>query len=218
MDPQQLKAIAAQLRKPEGSEAAEVVERMNKNNRNISLKTIELLELDSGDRILEIGPANGAYVAEILNGNEVKYTGIDYSADMVREAEILNEKFVSNERAQFVCGSSEDLPFEDGYFDKVFSVNTFYFWENPSQHLHEIRRVLKIGGQFNLGFGSRDFMEMLPFTEFGFNLYFPEEVKEYLLDASFRVDEIKALEPEIIEIAGQSIKKEFYIAICKKEY
>jgi SAM-dependent methyltransferase len=54
------------------------------------------------------------------------------------------------------------LPFEDETFDKIFTVNTVYFWENPVEFLNEIYRVLKDDGTFVLTFGQRDFMEKLP--------------------------------------------------------
>lgn len=41
-------------------------------------------------------------------------------------------------------------PYPDERFNKVFTVNTIYFWNNPIEDLKEIRRVLKTDGQILL--------------------------------------------------------------------
>ena len=48
------------------------------------------------------------------------------------------------------------LPFWSDSFDRVFSVNTVYFWENPQEQLREMARVLKPHGRLLLGFAWDD--------------------------------------------------------------
>ena len=40
-------------------------------------------------------------------------------------------------------GSVEALPFADDGFDKIITVESFYFWPDPQENLKEVRRVLK---------------------------------------------------------------------------
>ena len=47
-------------------------------------------------------------------------------------------------------GSVESLPFADDSFDKITTVESFYFWPAPQENLKEVRRVLKPGGIFLL--------------------------------------------------------------------
>ena len=47
-------------------------------------------------------------------------------------------------------GSVEALPFADNTFDKITTVESFYFWPDPPENLKEVRRVLKPGGTFLL--------------------------------------------------------------------
>src|SRR5690606_19647135 len=85
-----------------------------------------------------------------------------------------------------VC-SSDLLPFRDAAFDKVFTVNTLYFWEEPELQLSEIRRVLRPTGIFCLAIASKAFMETLPFSRYGFRLYSPEEASQLLANNGFTI-------------------------------
>ena len=42
------------------------------------------------------------------------------------------------------------LSFADDTFDKITTVESFYFWPAPQENLKEVRRVLKPGGTFVL--------------------------------------------------------------------
>ncbi|MBC7891272.1 MAG: class I SAM-dependent methyltransferase, partial [Sphingobacteriaceae bacterium] len=106
---------------------------------------------------------------------------------MVEEAIRRNGGAVENGQAQFFVASAEALPFEDGSFDKVFTVNTVYFWENPARELAEFRRVLKPGGQLFLAGRPRRVMEALPFVRYGFTLYSAQELSELLSSNGFLV-------------------------------
>ena len=46
--------------------------------------------------------------------------------------------------------SVENLPFKDDSFDKIITVESFYFWPDPQANLKEVHRVLKKGGTFLL--------------------------------------------------------------------
>ena len=54
------------------------------------------------------------------------------------------------------------LPLPDDSFDRIITVESFYFWPEPVHDLSEVRRVLKPGGQFLLVadiYGSYDLDE-----------------------------------------------------------
>lgn len=51
----------------------------------------------------------------------------------------------------FVCAMGEDLPFEDGQFDFVFSFNVIDHVLSPGRFVSELRRVAKPGGKVVLG-------------------------------------------------------------------
>ncbi|MEO0331822.1 MAG: class I SAM-dependent methyltransferase [Bacteroidota bacterium] len=173
--------IAAQLARPHGERAAEVGEKLAVSNQTMIRGAMGALDLAPGDRVLEIGMAAGRHVDELLrSAGRIHYTGLDISEEMVQEARRINKSWFKTGQARFITGSSDRLPFTDQQFTKILSVNTLYFWNPLTAHLQEIVRVLQPGGRLVLGFGSRDFMQQMPFTQHGFNLYQPEEITAQL--------------------------------------
>ncbi len=54
------------------------------------------------------------------------------------------------DRARFVCGSAESVPFPNSYFDVVISVNAIDHVDDFEQAAQEIGRVMKPGGKLRL--------------------------------------------------------------------
>ncbi len=207
MDEEMLKAIAGQLRQPTGEYAIQVGEKMNEGNLHINLNTFEALHLTTGDNILEIGMGNGYFVKNILSAdNSIKYTGCDFSEIMVDEARKRNEKYVANGQAEFHNADANELPFDSVTFDKVFSINTIYFWDNPQIVLAEIWRILKPKGQVTISVRPKSIMEHYPFVKYGFKTFAKDDLTELIAKNNFRVvDIIEKVEPEV-EINGELTK------------
>lgn len=149
MDEDFLREVAAQLRKPNGKFGKEVAEKMNASNQQMNLKTIELLDILENDSVLEIGMGNGAFVPDILNSaKDVRYFGIDYSEDMVELANTMNNSFIVDHTVKFILSDVENLPFSSKTMDKIFTVNTIYFWKDLEAAFRECSRVLKEDGLF----------------------------------------------------------------------
>ncbi|QUM84713.1 class I SAM-dependent methyltransferase [Moritella sp. 28] len=213
MEPEHL---ASQLRCPSGDKALEVGISMNKANYNLNRECINLLELNDDNRVLEIGPGNGAFVQEVLQeAKGINYVGIDISTALVAEASRLNDSQVRKGVAKFECGDSADLPFEAGYFDKVFTVHTLYFWENPYEHLSEVRRVLKPSGTFCIAFGNREFMKNLPFVKYGFELYDDSSACNLLREVGFNIESVHEFTEHGLSNTGESVDKLVHVIVCK---
>ena len=104
------KEVAAQLRKPSGDFGKQVGINMNEGNALINKRIIELLQIVSGDYVLEIGMGNGKFVGEILSHHPtVKYIGRDFSDVMVAEAKRINEQWINGGRAKFYEGVADTL-------------------------------------------------------------------------------------------------------------
>lgn len=213
MKPQEL---ASQLRFPNGAEAPEVARGMNEANRSLNQKCINLLQISTSDSVLEIGPGNGAFAPDIINmAKNVSYVGLDWSSEMVTEAERLNEIPVEAGRAEFRQGSSEHIAFEAGSFDKVLAVHTLYFWEQPEKHLVEIRRVMKPLGLFCIAFGDRSFMKDLPFVPYGFELYDKASACELLYKSGFRAIDAHQYQERGRSNTGDMVDKIINILVCE---
>ena len=217
MDEETLKSIAEQLRKPVGEYALKVGEKMNEGNLHINLYTIEALKLAPNNNILEIGMGNGFFVKDILSANDsVRYTGCDFSEVMVDEASKINEEYVKAGTAKFCVAKAEQLPFNDEEFDKVFTVNTIYFWTDPSLVLSEIKRVLKPKGQVIISIRPKAVMQCYPFVKYGFEMFNKEELTDLLRQNDFNITDIIEREEPEQEIAGEKMSVETLIVCAEK--
>jgi ubiquinone/menaquinone biosynthesis C-methylase UbiE len=217
MDEDALKRIAGQLRKPHGEFAIQVGERMNEGNLHINLNTIEALNPEKGDNILEIGMGNGFFVKDILSRDStIRYTGCDFSEIMVDEARRQNQKFVRCGQAQFYLASADELPFDNQKFDKIFTVNTIYFWADPPAVLSEIRRVLKPKGQILIAVRPKSIMQHYPFVKYGFAMFNKTDLSTLLTNNSFTVTSILEKEEPAQEINGEKLAVETLLIRAEK--
>lgn len=216
MEEKDLKILAQNLGNPQGEKGIEIGEMMNATNIGMTLESIKTLLIEDGEQILEIGHGNAGHLKSILNkAKDLKYTGIDISETMNKEAQNLNAEF--KDQAEFILYEGKKLPFKDEVFDKIFTVNTVYFWENPVDFLNEIYRVLKDSGTFVLTFAQKNFMEKLPFTAYDFKLYNNDELEELISQSHFKRMKISEKEEEINSKTGDELIKRIYTVLTIKK-
>lgn len=210
-----LRDTAAQLRCPSGAQAAETARMMNEIHGTLNRKCIEFMDITPGDRILETGPGNGAFVREIIEDREdVFYTGIDWSNDMMRQARDLHADLIESGRVQFLCADSGSLPFGAQRFDKALTVHTIYFWDDPSRHLTELERVLEPGGLLCMAFADPAFNEKMPLSQLGFKLYRAQDVTALLKDAGFLVRDVRQIAETSTAETGEVVDKLFNVILA----
>lgn len=181
------KLIARQLAHPKGWFGRFYIARwLNKANLAMNEFTLQKLSTSSKDRILEIGFGGGDLLEKILSTKSTEYVaGVDLSIDMVNLVGHRLRHYIQSGRAEVRRGDIESLPFADGEFTKVCSVNTLYFWRNPSVALAECHRVLRRDGEILLCFNSREDLEAWPCHEYGFRLYDLVEAEDLLKTSGF---------------------------------
>ena len=212
-----LEVLAAQLRKPEGETGKQIGEVMNNGNRLINEWTIQTLDLQNGDTILEMGMGNGYFVKNFLTSKEsLIYYGLDYSEMMIEEAIKLNQQFVEIKQAIFTLGLASNMPFEEDFFSKIFTINTIYFWDNAENELKEIRRVLKPGGTFVVAVRSKQTMEQMPFTKFGFEKYDGQKLVYLLENQGFVIKAVQNKKEPTYDFNGHAMQLENIIVSCTK--
>ena len=218
MNEETVQAIAAQLRQPGGEFGIQVGEKMNESNLHINLNTIDAVHPSANDRILEIGMGNGFFVKNIVAADlSIKYTGCDFSETMVHEARKLNQQFIENGQVQFEVAGADKLPFGDEIFNKIFTVNTIYFWDDAPLIFSEIRRVLKANGTLIIAIRPASIMQHYPFVKYGFRLFNREELAALLTSNGFRIISIVEKQEPDQEINGEKINVETLLACAVKE-
>lgn len=213
-----LKNIAKQLACPEGEHGIKTGEMMHANNIGMTTAAIDSLGLQNNETVLEIGHGNGGHIAQLLSKAEnLHYFGADISATIIAEAEKINQDFITKGKVHFQLTDGITLPFDDGLFDKIFTVNTIYFWTNPSEYLKEIKRILKPKGTLTICFADKTFMQTLPFTPYGFTLYEVETIKELLEKAGLTIkNTLKKLE-QVQSKTGEQVERAYYVLVASAE-
>jgi len=119
-------------------------EEMEAHHINITEQTLALMDLKPGDRVLDLGCGAGwasrLMAKEVANGNQPgQVVGIDVADEMIRRARAGSVDF---DNVMFVVGSAQQIPWEENFFDKVLSVESFYYCPDQERALAELFRVM----------------------------------------------------------------------------
>jgi demethylmenaquinone methyltransferase/2-methoxy-6-polyprenyl-1,4-benzoquinol methylase len=111
-------------------------------------KVLKMVAQEKPQTILDIATGTGDLAILMTQTNAAKIIGLDISAGMLEVGvQKIAARNLSN-TIEMVLGDSENMPFEDHYFDAItvaFGVRNF---ENLEKGLSEILRVLKPNGIF----------------------------------------------------------------------
>jgi phosphatidylethanolamine/phosphatidyl-N-methylethanolamine N-methyltransferase len=108
------------------------------------LQAIERMDIQSGERVLEVGVGTGINLS--LYPKNCSVVGIDFSGPMLEIArERAARKDVRNVR--LVQMDAADLKFADNSFDIVYAPYVISVVPDPVKVAHEMRRVCRPGGR-----------------------------------------------------------------------
>jgi len=108
--------------------------------------SIELLGVEPGHRVLEIGFGPGVALAELARRSERGLVvGIDRSEAMLRQARRRNAQAIAAGRMALHLASVERLPRFAEPFDRILAVNCVQFWHDAPARLAELRGLLRPG-------------------------------------------------------------------------
>ena len=143
-------AISRQLSRPTGTGGRVIAMLMNRGNRGLNDRAIDLLDVQPSSRVLDLGFGGGLTLPTLLERAST-VTGVDRAGDMVDAARHRHAAAVGEGRLTLAVGEVASLPLPDAAVDRVLTVNTVYFWPDLAQAFGEIRRVLAPGGRLVVG-------------------------------------------------------------------
>ena len=151
-------------------------------------ETIDRLDLQSHERILDLGCGTGTLIERLLNlAPEIEIVGLDPSAQMLNVARQKLPKSV-----ELQVGSADSIPFPDESFDRVISTSAFHYFRNPARSIQEMKRVLKPNGRLVITDWCDDYLTcrfldvfLRLFDRAHFRTYGVSECQQMLQDEGF---------------------------------
>jgi ubiquinone/menaquinone biosynthesis C-methylase UbiE len=127
-------------------------EEMENHHISITQQTLAVMKLKPGERVLDLGCGAGwasRLLAQAVGGGDRpgQVVGLDVSDEMIRRARATSQQY---DNILFVVGSAQQIPWQEGFFDKVLSVESFYYYGDQGGALDEVRRVMAPGGELNI--------------------------------------------------------------------
>jgi arsenite methyltransferase len=124
-------------------------EEMEKHHINITEQTVALMNLTTGERVLDLGCGAGwasRLMAQMVVAGERpgQVIGLDVSDEMIRRARASSTEY---DNVMFVVGSAQQIPWEENFFDKALSVESFYYYADQDRALAELFRVMAPRGE-----------------------------------------------------------------------
>ncbi|XGI84092.1 class I SAM-dependent methyltransferase [Halorutilales archaeon Cl-col2-1] len=118
---------------------------MEERHWSTAKKALARMPVEEGDYVLDLGCGSG-YAGRALRDNydAGRVYGLDGSPEMARNA----SGYTEDPRIGYIVGDFSDLPFSDSSLDHVWSMEAFYYADDPHETLEEVRRVLRSGGTF----------------------------------------------------------------------
>lgn len=175
-------AVSRQLSHPSGVRGRVIALLMNRGNRGLNDRGIDLLDVRPSSRVLDLGFGGGVTLSSLLE-RAAQVTGVDRAEDMVDAARARHRNDVASGRLILATGDVARLPLDDGAVDRTLTVNTVYFWRDLPTAFREIRRVLAPGGRIVIGIRDRAVMQHVDRDVF--TIRTPSELAESLTRAGF---------------------------------
>ncbi len=177
--------------KPQGDAGTEMLSKMNESHYAVSGWGMAHFALAPHDRILDIGCGGGETLSRLAAmAEDAMLYGADYSPVSVAASKQHNAAWIADGKMQIFEASVEQLPFPANFFQRIITVESFYFWPDPLENLREVYRVAAHGSQFLIIadiYGGADLSEDDIANIQKYQLYnpTPQEFRQLLENAGF---------------------------------
>ena len=117
------------------------------DDNEIARKVLSYIPDDFADKLLDVPVGTGVFTAaKYARMLRADIIGLDYSQDMLNQARVrFRQERIGN--CRLIQGDVGALPFADGTFDIVLTMNGFHAFPDKEKAYSEVNRVLKPGGR-----------------------------------------------------------------------
>lgn len=158
----------------------------NRHNAVLNDCTLQSLHLESQDCVLDIGFGGGYLLGKMLDiVTRGQIAGLDNSEVLVDAAIKKFKDAILNGRMIITLGNVEKLPYDDGTFNKISSVNSIFYWSDLHQGLREVHRVLQKNGLYVLTFTVEKDLHKRGFSSYGIHSFSEAEITSALYAVGF---------------------------------
>ncbi|GHV72162.1 SAM-dependent methyltransferase [Spirochaetia bacterium] len=166
---------------------------MNIINQKQYNAVLENINLKPNNIILDIGFGNGYLLNKLFKqNNNITIYGIEISKDMLNKVKQKYMEKINNGSLKLFLENISKTSFEKSTFDKIYTVNTVYFWNELDKCFSEIKNILKPNGIFMNVIYTKEYLDKIVYTEYGFNKYTVEEMEKITQDNGMKI--IKTIE------------------------
>ena len=185
--------VGSQLSNPRGLGGKIVSLVQNIANSQLYRNAVAQVNVSNDEKLLDVGYGNGHLLKRIYKKCRPDMYGIDISDDAKVMATKRNRKAELAGKLHLQVGDCCALPFDDEMFAAVTTINTVYFWSDTVKGLSEIRRCLKNGGSFYNVAYTKEFLDTIAYTKYGFKIFKPDELVQLGKKAGFEKIEVKEI-------------------------
>ncbi len=194
--------IRRQLALPSGRGGRVVGALLNRINGRVNRLVVDALEINNGDRTLDLGFGGGVGIAALLASPAAHVTGVELSEEMLAAARKRFAGPLGEGRLAIVQGTVGALPLADSSVDRILTVNTLYFWPDPEAGARELARVLAPGGRLIVAIDRPEAMVRRGMDRPPFRLYSGDELAAVLRAGGLEGVRIEQRAAHLLGLAG----------------
>ncbi len=201
--------LVSQLGRPRGPLGRALGRMMNQSNLKISRHAIAGLDLQPGQRVVEVGFGGGTSLRMLLDavGAKGRVIGIDRAPAMLK---LVGREFKADIEAGRLSLVQAELPAWPASLplaDAILAVNVVYFWTEPQACVDALGAALKPGGRISLGFRPPEAARISGLDKAGFNTVEPDTVLGWLRAAGLENVRLASIpEGKLLALAAMASK------------
>jgi ubiquinone/menaquinone biosynthesis C-methylase UbiE len=164
---------------------------MNIMNKNQYKAIFNNINLEPNNNVLDIGFGNGYLINKLFKKNiPINIYGIEISNNMLNNVSQKNRQIIEEGKLKLFLEDISKTSFEENIFDKIYTVNTIYFWNELEKSFSEIKRILKPKGIFLNVIYTKEYLNKIIYTKYGFKKYTVEEIKDITEENEMKISKI----------------------------